>query len=70
MFQNGIQEFISWKCAERKQKQWLNSSKNKTSQAAGAQPGAEQQQPSGESQPSGDGNVTDVPYEEVKDEKK
>jgi molecular chaperone DnaK len=38
--------------------------------AGGPQPGAEQQQPSGESQPSGDGNVTDVPYEEVKDEKK
>jgi molecular chaperone DnaK len=36
---------------------------------AGPQPGAEQQS-SGESQPSGDGNVTDVPYEEVKDEKK
>lgn len=43
----------------------------KASQAAGGpQPGAEQQQPSGEAQPSGDGNVTDVPYEEVKDEKK
>ncbi len=42
----------------------------KASQATGAQSGAEQQPPSGESQPSGDGNVTDVPYEEVKDEKK
>src|SRR5258706_782386 len=42
----------------------------KASQATGAQSGAEQQPPSGESQPSRDGNVTDVPYEEVKDEKK
>src|SRR5260221_5183359 len=42
----------------------------KASQATGAQSGAEKQPPSGESQPSGDGNVTDVPYEEVKDEKK
>lgn len=37
-------------------------------QGEGPQPGAEQG--GGASQPSGDGNVTDVPYEEVKDEKK